>query len=63
MAQYDSISIIVLSWKSSAASESPNAAPIRSVTVNGKPWSRFNPDKEVIELKGLTGKAVVVAKY
>ena len=41
----------------------PHAARIKSVTVNGKPWSRFNPGKEVIELKGLTGKAVVVAGY
>ena len=41
----------------------PRQMPIRSVTVNGKEWKRFNPDKEVIELAGLTGKAVVVASY
>ena len=31
--------------------------------VNGKEWKRFSPDKEVIELEGFTGKAVVVASY
>ncbi len=41
----------------------PQAAPIQSVTVNGQPWSGFNPDKEVIELTGLTGKVEVVAGY
>jgi len=34
----------------------PRQMPIRSVTVNGQAWKRFNPDKEVIELAGLTGK-------
>jgi hypothetical protein len=41
----------------------PKAAPIKSATVNGKAWSGFNKDKEVIELVGFTGKAVVVADY
>ena len=41
----------------------PKAAPIKSVTVNNQPWTEFNPDKEIIELKDLTGKAVVVASY
>jgi hypothetical protein len=41
----------------------PQAKSIESVMVNGQPWKRFNPGKEVIELKGLTGKAVVVATY
>ncbi len=41
----------------------PRAAPIQSVTVNDQPWTRFNKDKEIIELIGLTGKAVVVAGY
>ena len=41
----------------------PRAATIKSVMVNGKPWKSFNPDKEIIELEGLTGKAVVVASY
>ena len=34
----------------------PKALPIRSVTVNGKPWTAFSPDKETIELRGLAGK-------
>ncbi|MHB8971735.1 MAG: hypothetical protein ACYC3X_01815 [Pirellulaceae bacterium] len=41
----------------------PGALPIRSVQVNGQPWSEFNPDQEVIELRGLTGKVVVMANY
>ena len=41
----------------------PKAAPLTSGTVNGKEWKRFSPDKEVIELEGLTGKAVFVASY
>jgi hypothetical protein len=41
----------------------PASAPIRSVRVNGKRWTRFNQDKEVIELTGLTGTATVVASY
>ena len=31
------------------------------VRVNGKRWTRFNTDKEVIELAGLTGTATVTA--
>jgi hypothetical protein len=41
----------------------PEATPIQSVTVNGQAWTSFDKDKEVIELTGLTGKAVVVARY
>jgi hypothetical protein len=41
----------------------PKAAPIQSVRVNGKRWTRFNPDKEVIELVGLKGKVTVMASY
>jgi hypothetical protein len=41
----------------------PRALPIRSVTVNGQPWTRFDADREVIELVGFTGKAVVAAGY
>ena len=41
----------------------PKAAPIKSVTVNGQPWTGFNKDKEVIELSGLTGKVAVAASY
>jgi hypothetical protein len=41
----------------------PKGAKIKSVMVNGKPWSGFNSEKEFIELKGLKGKVVVVANY
>jgi hypothetical protein len=41
----------------------PTSKPIQSATVNGRPWSGFQPAKEMIELTGLTGKAVVVASY
>jgi hypothetical protein len=41
----------------------PQAAPIKSVTVDGKPWPNFTPNKEAIDLKGLKGKVTVVANY
>jgi hypothetical protein len=41
----------------------PKAAPIKAVTVNGKPWTEFNKDKETITLKGLTGTVAVTAQY
>jgi len=41
----------------------PKSAPIKSVTVNGKPWTEFNKDKETITLKGLTGTVAVTAQY
>ncbi len=41
----------------------PQAAAMKSVTVNGQPWNGFNPDQEVVEITGLTGKAVVTASY
>ena len=41
----------------------PRKTPIQSATVNGKAWSGFNRDKEVIELTGFTGKVVVVVGY
>ena len=41
----------------------PRAAVIKSVLVNGAPWSRFMQDTEIIELAGLSGKVVVVASY
>jgi hypothetical protein len=41
----------------------PKAAQIKSVTVNGQPWTGFSSDKEVIEIKGVTGKVAVVASY
>ena len=41
----------------------PKSAPIKGVTVNGKPWTEFNKDKETITLKGLTGQVAVTAQY
>ena len=41
----------------------PKSAPIKAVTVNGKPWTEFNKDKETITLKGLTGQVAVTAQY
>ena len=41
----------------------PKAAPIRGVTVDGREWDSFSPDKETIELKGLNGTVAVTAKY
>ena len=33
------------------------------VTVNGKPWTQLNKDKETITLNGLTGTVAVTAQY
>jgi hypothetical protein len=41
----------------------PKSAPIKVVTVNGTPWTEFNPDKETITLKGMTGTVTVTAQY
>jgi len=42
----------------------PKTAPIKAVTVNGKPWTEFNKDKETITLpQGLTGTVAVTAQY
>jgi hypothetical protein len=41
----------------------PQAAAIKSVTVNGRPWTDFRADREWIELKGLSGKVVITAGY
>jgi len=42
----------------------PKSAPMKSVTVNGKPWTEFNADKETITiLRGLTGTVTVTAQY
>lgn len=42
---------------------SPNAAPIKSVTVDGKPWKDFDAKLEVVKLHGLTGTVKVEARY
>lgn len=41
----------------------PKALPIKAVTVNGRPWKNFDPNKEVIKVTGLDGNLVVVASY
>ena len=41
----------------------PKAAPIKSVTVNGKPWSDFDPAKEIIRLHDVRGSVKVEAVY
>jgi hypothetical protein len=41
----------------------PESLPIKSVTVNGQPWSEFDMDREAIKLKGLAGTVTVVATY
>jgi len=37
----------------------PEKKPIRSVRVNGKPWKRFDPKKEDVDITGM-GKSIVV---
>lgn len=41
----------------------PQAKPIKSVTLNGQDWPEFNRDKEVILVKGVQGKATIIANY
>jgi hypothetical protein len=41
----------------------PKSAPIKSVTVNGNPWTEFNKDKETITLKGLSGTVTLTTQY
>lgn len=41
----------------------PREAPIVSVTVNGRPWRAFDPEREVIELRYPRGDMVVTARY
>ncbi len=41
----------------------PKSAPIKSVTVNGKPWKDFDPAKEVVRLQGLQGNVAVSVFY
>jgi hypothetical protein len=38
-------------------------APMKGVTVNGKPWTGYHKDNETITLKGLTGQVAVTARY
>ena len=41
----------------------PQAAPIRRVAVNGRPWTDFDAAKEVIRLHDLQGTIHVEAGY
>lgn len=41
----------------------PKSTPLKSVTVNSKDWKDFNPEKETITLKGLSGAVTVTVKY
>jgi hypothetical protein len=41
----------------------PQAKPIKSVTLNGQDWRKFNTDKEAILVTGVQGKATIVANY
>ena len=41
----------------------PKTLPIKGVTVNGSPWSDFDPAKEVISLHGIAGTAQVTSSY
>ena len=39
----------------------PTALPIKSVLLNGRPWSDFDPAKETIRLHGVSGELKVEA--
>ena len=41
----------------------PKSLPIKSVTVNGSPWTDFDPAKEVISLHGVEGTVKVESHY
>lgn len=41
----------------------PQAAPSRSVTVNGKAWTAFDPAAECVRLEGITGRVTVDVSY
>jgi hypothetical protein len=41
----------------------PTAAPIKSVTVNGKAWTDFDPVKEIVRLHDVRGSVNVQAAY
>jgi len=41
----------------------PTEAKIRSVRVNGQPWSDFDSARELVVLKGLNGRVTVSANY
>ncbi|HUT00808.1 MAG TPA: hypothetical protein VM031_00015 [Phycisphaerae bacterium] len=41
----------------------PRALPIKSATVNGRPWTRFDKDKETLRLPHMPGTVRVEARY
>ena len=41
----------------------PHAWPIKSVAVNGKPWTSFDRTRDLILLDGLTGKINIQAEF
>jgi hypothetical protein len=41
----------------------PRTAPIDSVTVNGKPWDRFDPGTGDVDVTGLRGNIRIVTRY
>jgi len=41
----------------------PGSKKIRKVSVNGRDWKNFDQDKEIVELKGLTGTVSVSVRY
>ncbi len=41
----------------------PQAAPLRGVRVDGQPWPDFDPARELVRLKNLTGQVAVEADY
>ncbi len=41
----------------------PESAPMRSVTVNGRPWKRFDPQREIVTIANPTGRLVIEVHY
>jgi hypothetical protein len=41
----------------------PKAAPIKSVTVNGKEWKDFDPARELVRLSNVAGKVEATVNY
>jgi uncharacterized protein YndB with AHSA1/START domain len=41
----------------------PKAAPIQSVTVNGKEWKDFDPARELVRLSNVAGTIAVTVSY
>jgi hypothetical protein len=41
----------------------PKALPIKSATVDGKPWNDFDPQQELLRLHDVHGSVQVVAAY